>query len=94
MLAGCLLLTLFVPGIAMMFVRHTRARWLPGIALIGVAIYLFAMQDHGDHGDDGAGALTGIGNVILGSYALAMLLYAAILLRVAWRARKPPIPPA
>ena len=94
MLAACLLLTLFAPGIAMMCVRHTRARWLPSIALIGVAIYLFAMQDHGDHGDDGAGALTGLGNLILGSYGLAMLIYAAVLLRVAWRAGKPPIPPA
>jgi hypothetical protein len=76
-LAGFVLLTLFVPGIAAVYLQTTRARWLPGVAVIGLAVYLFATLDHADHGDDGIG---GIGNAIQTMYALAMLIYAAILL--------------
>jgi hypothetical protein len=79
-LAGFVLLTLFVPGIAAVYLQTTRARWLPGVAVIGLAVYLFATLDHADHGDDGIGASAGIGNAIQTMYALAMLIYAAILL--------------
>jgi hypothetical protein len=88
MLAGFVLLTLFVPGIATLYLQTTRVWWLPGVALIGVAMYLFATLDTADHGDDGIGASGGIGNAIQNMYGLAMLIYAAILLVAAWRRSK------